>query len=405
MPSLTRHSTPYPRGQVDAADHEGDEDGRRVEAAPRAGAHPDGAAVRDRDAPRAEQPRDARRSGARTRCSTSGARRGPAARRCSSSSPRIAACAAASTPTPSRAPAPSSSRTRRGKWRSASSAAAAATISPAAASRSATNRSTCSRRCSTRTRRRSRRPAVEAFTTGQVDSVYLVYNEFRSVISQRIVVERLLPIPRLEIEPTAGGAPPIDYLYEPTPEELFTTAPAAARRGAGVPRAARVERRVLRRADDGDGFGVAQRGGDDRPAHALHEQGSPGGDHARDYRGRVAELKELPPEGGGDGSIWQQRQQQHRRSARWSRSSDPSSTSNSRAAICPPSTTPCGSCRARRRRRRDRRRRGGRAAPRREPRAHRRDEGDRRHAPRHEGRRHRCADLDAGRHGDARPRA
>ena len=75
--------------------------------------------------------------------------------------------------------------------------------------------------------------AVEAFTTGQVDSVYLVYNEFRSVMSQRVVVERLLPIPRLEIEPASpqpgvyvGGAPavpPIDYLYEPTPQELFTT--------------------------------------------------------------------------------------------------------------------------------------------------------------------------------------
>jgi F-type H+-transporting ATPase subunit gamma len=65
--------------------------------------------------------------------------------------------------------------------------------------------------------------AVEAFTSGQVDSVYLVYNEFRSVMSQKVVVERLLPIPRLEIEPMAGGAPQIDYLYEPTPEELFTT--------------------------------------------------------------------------------------------------------------------------------------------------------------------------------------
>ena len=74
--------------------------------------------------------------------------------------------------------------------------------------------------------------AVEAFTSGQVDSVYLVYNEFRSVMTQRVVVERLLPIPRLEIPPSPGGfgetggmaqAPPIDYLYEPTPEELFTT--------------------------------------------------------------------------------------------------------------------------------------------------------------------------------------
>src|SRR5919112_3533390 len=50
------------------------------------------------------------------------------------------------------------------------------------------------------------RAAMEEFTDGRVDSVYLVYNEFKSVIQQRIVVERLLPIPRLDIEPAA--APP-----------------------------------------------------------------------------------------------------------------------------------------------------------------------------------------------------
>ena len=66
--------------------------------------------------------------------------------------------------------------------------------------------------------------AMEAFTNGDVDSVYLIYNEFKSVMSQRIVVERLLPIPRLEIEPSQGPVnPQIDYLYEPSPEELFTT--------------------------------------------------------------------------------------------------------------------------------------------------------------------------------------
>jgi F-type H+-transporting ATPase subunit gamma len=69
------------------------------------------------------------------------------------------------------------------------------------------------------------RAAIEAFVGGQVDSVYLVYNEFKSVMQQRIVLERLLPIPRLDIEAPSGGGPipVVDYLYEPTPEELFTT--------------------------------------------------------------------------------------------------------------------------------------------------------------------------------------
>jgi F-type H+-transporting ATPase subunit gamma len=65
--------------------------------------------------------------------------------------------------------------------------------------------------------------AIEAFAAGEVDSVYLVYNEFKSVLQQRVVVERLLPIPRLEFEPTdATAAAAVDYLYEPAPEQLFT---------------------------------------------------------------------------------------------------------------------------------------------------------------------------------------
>jgi F-type H+-transporting ATPase subunit gamma len=61
--------------------------------------------------------------------------------------------------------------------------------------------------------------AIEEFTSGQASSVQLVYNEFKSVISQRIVVEPLLPIPRLEPAGQAGLT--IDYLYEPGPEEIF----------------------------------------------------------------------------------------------------------------------------------------------------------------------------------------
>src|SRR5215212_6534981 len=70
--------------------------------------------------------------------------------------------------------------------------------------------------------------AIDEFTSGRVSSVYLVYNEFKSVMTQRLVVERLLPIPRLEGEPSGagaappgGGAPEVDYLYEPAPEGIF----------------------------------------------------------------------------------------------------------------------------------------------------------------------------------------
>ncbi len=38
---------------------------------------------------------------------------------------------------------------------------------------------------------------IKEFLGPDVSSVYLVYNEFRSVIAQRVVIERLLPIPKL----------------------------------------------------------------------------------------------------------------------------------------------------------------------------------------------------------------
>ena len=60
--------------------------------------------------------------------------------------------------------------------------------------------------------------AIDEFTSGRASSVHLIYNEFKSVISQRIVVERLLPIPRLEAE---EASPTTEYLYEPSPAEIF----------------------------------------------------------------------------------------------------------------------------------------------------------------------------------------
>ena len=128
--------------------------------------------------------------------------------------------------------------------------------------------------------------AMDAFTRGDVDAVYLTYNEFRSVLQQRVVVEQLLPIPRGELEAAAeapagaGGR----LSLRADAGRAVQDADSPPRRGAGLSRAARVERRVLRGADDGDGRRDAQLGRDDREPDALHEQGSAGGDYERDHR-------------------------------------------------------------------------------------------------------------------------
>jgi F-type H+-transporting ATPase subunit gamma len=64
--------------------------------------------------------------------------------------------------------------------------------------------------------------AIDAFTAADVDRVMLVYNEFKSVISQRVVVDQLLPVFREEIEADQPAvAEGVDYLYEPAPQEIF----------------------------------------------------------------------------------------------------------------------------------------------------------------------------------------
>ena len=61
---------------------------------------------------------------------------------------------------------------------------------------------------------------TEAFLGDEVDEVWLVFNEFRSVASQRVVAERLLPIEPPGAEP-AGEGPAADYIYEPDPVTIL----------------------------------------------------------------------------------------------------------------------------------------------------------------------------------------
>jgi F-type H+-transporting ATPase subunit gamma len=65
-------------------------------------------------------------------------------------------------------------------------------------------------------------PAIADFVDGKVDSVYLVYNEFKSVMQQRVVVEQLLPLPPVaESERAADPMAQTEYIYEPSPERIF----------------------------------------------------------------------------------------------------------------------------------------------------------------------------------------
>jgi F-type H+-transporting ATPase subunit gamma len=63
-------------------------------------------------------------------------------------------------------------------------------------------------------------PALDDFRAGEVDSVHLIYNEFKSVIAQRVVVERLLPMEPLPADQQATGAGG-EYLYEPSAERIL----------------------------------------------------------------------------------------------------------------------------------------------------------------------------------------
>ncbi|MBE3073046.1 MAG: ATP synthase F1 subunit gamma [Acidobacteria bacterium] len=64
------------------------------------------------------------------------------------------------------------------------------------------------------------RAVMDEFTGERVGSVHLVYNEFKSVLRQKVVVEPLLPIPRVDLA-ALDPAARVDYLYEPSPQRIF----------------------------------------------------------------------------------------------------------------------------------------------------------------------------------------
>lgn len=59
---------------------------------------------------------------------------------------------------------------------------------------------------------------VELYAGEAVDAVDLIYNEFKSLLSPNLVVERLLPV---KTEPPKPGETLVDYIYEQPPAEIF----------------------------------------------------------------------------------------------------------------------------------------------------------------------------------------
>jgi F-type H+-transporting ATPase subunit gamma len=59
---------------------------------------------------------------------------------------------------------------------------------------------------------------IELYSSGKVDAVDFLYNEFKSVLTQRLTIERYLPVPPLK---PPEGQFLVDYIYEQPPAEIF----------------------------------------------------------------------------------------------------------------------------------------------------------------------------------------
>ena len=64
--------------------------------------------------------------------------------------------------------------------------------------------------------------AIEQYTSGAASGVSILYNEFKSVLQQQVVVDQVLPVPPLEASDEEGGAALADYLFEPPAEKIFS---------------------------------------------------------------------------------------------------------------------------------------------------------------------------------------
>jgi F-type H+-transporting ATPase subunit gamma len=59
------------------------------------------------------------------------------------------------------------------------------------------------------------RKAMELYRAEEIDAVYLIYNEFKSVVAQKLIVTRVLPVE------VPSGAEPVDYIFDQPAAEML----------------------------------------------------------------------------------------------------------------------------------------------------------------------------------------
>jgi F-type H+-transporting ATPase subunit gamma len=59
---------------------------------------------------------------------------------------------------------------------------------------------------------------IEKYSKAETDAVYIAYNEFKSAIQQRIVIEKLLPLGAADLQGAVAG---VDYIFEQPPQEIL----------------------------------------------------------------------------------------------------------------------------------------------------------------------------------------
>ena len=122
------------------------------------------------------------------------------------------------------------------------------------------------------------RKAIELFRNDEIDAVYLIYNEFKSVVAQKLTLTRVLPV-------EAAGAGRSRWItFTSSRRPRCWSAAAAVRRDGNLSRAAGIGRRRARRAHDRHGRGHVQRRRHDREADAVYEPRAPGQHHQGNHR-------------------------------------------------------------------------------------------------------------------------